>query len=821
MESRGRRQNQGGGSFMRFMGLLLGAFVLYLFYYFYWYIAVIIAIVLVVIFAEVLLKFASRARTNRANVQWRDRTNMNVAMDQANNRRASGLSSSSTSFLSFKIPSLFPYLDFDSTIVSGFESCDCQLGVTNLFKIQLRDNQQKSYIPNQHPDKDHNYHFQVDVTGPVKVIPTIITTEFLKTGEAQFSFMIKKSGRYTISVKINNKKIPQPTGETWTLLFTSDAIYPALSYIQSISRVAQSSTTGVPVEVSSEAAIYIGDSLQIQIQTLDKFGNIITDNAKNEDENQDNWTIQVNGTTITDKIVLRERLGVYIIYLTSFGKNMNTTNLLGLGVIQIRYTDRLIGSDVNTYQYSAYWDDFNPPSTQANNNNNNHTLDHLFYGQTLSKGSWVINVGTLALVPSSMISAHCFSGPESTAKNEKVWISVTDSHIQVYVYSMFNLVSKMIYSSPLNLTSLECMLVPSRPGKWQMKMTNLTKVVKVMELVTFTCPEMPRFFHLLHSKLEQNYFSKNLYFSHKFEKKAGVLKANLLKLRAKLPLTPNHCDFKIDRADLLNSAMKQFRTFDLYGHGINQSIRWRRATWKFNFLNELGIDSGGLTREFFTLFLNEIFKPETKLFFRYSSTSGYIPVGCLTKSTEESRKTTYQFVGKVIAKIVWDSLVEGRKYQVGIKLSNTILKSMLGMAVDWHDLKYDCEQVYKNKVKWLVQNNVEDMGLVFTEALEGVTKEIDLKRDGSKIEVNDSNKMEYVELLGHARLRGRNAEAVGRAVDQIVNGFSTVIPMELIEHFGVNEIQWLISGTEEIDVADWRKNTKVPTSQGEKNGSRS
>lgn len=86
--------------------------------------------------------------------------------------------------------------------------------------------------------------------------------------------------------------------------------------------------------------------------------------------------------------------------------------------------------------------------------------------------------------------------------------------------------------------------------------------------------------------------------------------------------------------------------------------------------------------------------------------------------------------------------------------------------------------------------------------LEFVTFE--LKPDGGDVLVNDQNKEEYLQL----RLRHRMLDSVKPQLEMFLTGFYEVLPPELLCVFDYQELELLMCGIPDLDVADWKKNTE-------------
>merc|ERR1711976_509314 len=106
---------------------------------------------------------------------------------------------------------------------------------------------------------------------------------------------------------------------------------------------------------------------------------------------------------------------------------------------------------------------------------------------------------------------------------------------------------------------------------------------------------------------------------------------------------------------------------------------------------------------------------------------------------------------------------------------------MLDLPVHFSDFEQDDESYYNSKIKYIVENEIDDLGLdlVFAEEEYKMddngqykTQEIELKPQGSQIDVTDENKLEYLLLLANYRLY----LSVKKQGEAFWPGFYSIIP---------------------------------------------
>ena len=80
----------------------------------------------------------------------------------------------------------------------------------------------------------------------------------------------------------------------------------------------------------------------------------------------------------------------------------------------------------------------------------------------------------------------------------------------------------------------------------------------------------------------------------------------------------------------------------------------------------------------------------------------------------------------------------------------------------------------------------------------------ELKSGGTDIPVTEDNKEEYVEMM----LRWRLERGVSQPMEALKKGFMEVLPVHLLINFDAQELEFLMAGTLEIDLDDWKGNTE-------------
>jgi len=226
--------------------------------------------------------------------------------------------------------------------------------------------------------------------------------------------------------------------------------------------------------------------------------------------------------------------------------------------------------------------------------------------------------------------------------------------------------------------------------------------------------------------------------------------------------------------------------------------------WRFEFVSEMGVDAGGLAREWFQLVTEAIFDPNLGLWQSSSANQMCMEVNPASEYCCEDHLIYYRFLGRVMGKALFDrQLVAG--HMVGY-----IYKHILGWPVTFGDLAMVDDEYYNNlKQLQTLATSGEDLSMLCldfttTQDIMGVKEEIDLIPNGAKIEVDNDNFPEYLE----ACLKYRMLDRVKPQLNELLLGFFDVIPEPLLTIFDFQELELLMCGLPDIDLEDWKEHTE-------------
>ncbi|CAI4227768.1 unnamed protein product [Auanema sp. JU1783] len=246
------------------------------------------------------------------------------------------------------------------------------------------------------------------------------------------------------------------------------------------------------------------------------------------------------------------------------------------------------------------------------------------------------------------------------------------------------------------------------------------------------------------------------------------------------------------------------RRSQLFSDSFRELFRLRPADWKKRFYivfqGEEGQDAGGLLREWFSVITREIFNPNYALFI---TAPGDMVTYMINKASyiNPEHLDYFKFVGRLIAKAIYDNKL------LDCYFTRAFYKHILNLPVRYQDIESE-DPAFFNSLEFLLKNPINDLALDLTFSLEveefGVRSIRDLKPDGSQIEVNDENKVEYVNLVCQMKMTG----SIRKQLDAFLTGFYEIIPKDLISMFNEQELELLISGLPDIDIDDLANNTE-------------
>ncbi len=259
------------------------------------------------------------------------------------------------------------------------------------------------------------------------------------------------------------------------------------------------------------------------------------------------------------------------------------------------------------------------------------------------------------------------------------------------------------------------------------------------------------------------------------------------------------------------------------------------------FDNESGVDSGGLTTEFFRIITDSLLPASDKdgdsarasmdgdeddfirpppLLRRQSSVRGAgqpmfksLPDTSLMLCPSDRPIFYYKALGRVFGMCVLYNC-RGDAATIPASLSTSLLKFLLRREINHTDVRAIDPDYFRNRMEYmLAPGGVRTMcDILGEDAIYFVADDdTELKPGGRSLRVTEQNKIEYVALLSEFYLVGR----VRRQVSQFLQGFWSIVPLQLLKNSNFDEttLSLSLSGIPCIDVDNWEKHSKGTVQQ--------
>uniref|UniRef100_A0A672Z962 E3 ubiquitin-protein ligase n=1 Tax=Sphaeramia orbicularis TaxID=375764 RepID=A0A672Z962_9TELE len=274
----------------------------------------------------------------------------------------------------------------------------------------------------------------------------------------------------------------------------------------------------------------------------------------------------------------------------------------------------------------------------------------------------------------------------------------------------------------------------------------------------------------------RDYKQKYDYFRKKLKKPADI---------------PNRFEMKLRRNAVLEDSYRRILS-------VKRPDLLKARLW-VEFEGEKGLDYGGVAREWFFLMSKEMFNPYYGLF-EYSATDNYtLQINPNSGLCNEDHLSYFKFIGRVAGMAVYHGKL------LDAFFIRPFYKMMLQKSIHLQDME-SVDSEYFNSLMWILENDPTDLDLRFTidEELFGQTHQHELKPGGTEIVVTNENKKEYIHLV----IQWRFVNRIQKQMTAFKEGFFELIPQDLIKIFDENELELLMCGLGDVDVNDWRENTK-------------
>uniref|UniRef100_A0A452HG50 HECT-type E3 ubiquitin transferase n=1 Tax=Gopherus agassizii TaxID=38772 RepID=A0A452HG50_9SAUR len=257
---------------------------------------------------------------------------------------------------------------------------------------------------------------------------------------------------------------------------------------------------------------------------------------------------------------------------------------------------------------------------------------------------------------------------------------------------------------------------------------------------------------------------------------------------------PNRFEMKLHRATILEDSYRRIIA-------VKRADFLKARLW-IEFDGEKGLDYGGVAREWFFLLSKEMFNPYYGLF-EYSATDNYtLQINPNSGLCNEDHLSYFKFIGRVAGMAVYHGkLLDGF-------FIRPFYKMMLQKPITLHDME-SVDSEYYNSLRWILENDPAELDLRFIvdEELFGQFL-IVLKQAVVLTWYVHCLYLKYSILFYSLVIQWRFVSRVQKQMAAFKEGFFELISQDLIKIFDENELELLMCGLGDVDVADWKLYTK-------------
>lgn len=230
---------------------------------------------------------------------------------------------------------------------------------------------------------------------------------------------------------------------------------------------------------------------------------------------------------------------------------------------------------------------------------------------------------------------------------------------------------------------------------------------------------------------------------------------------------------------------------------------------------EAGVDGGGLTKEFLTDVVGEVFSPENELhLFKETANNEVYPNNDIflkisrkvNLDNQQLRLLYLRFVGMIVGKCLY----EGILIDVGFApfFLSKWTSASLAEKSSVNDLSSLDHELFVNLIKLLQfseeQLNELDMNFTNIEEIDGGAYSFDLVPEGESISLSGSNRLNYIHSIANFKLN----KSLAIQTKYFLEGLYDLINASWLRMFDPRELQMLISGGNDVDIKDWKANVK-------------
>ncbi|SGZ51888.1 CIC11C00000004050 [Sungouiella intermedia] len=212
-----------------------------------------------------------------------------------------------------------------------------------------------------------------------------------------------------------------------------------------------------------------------------------------------------------------------------------------------------------------------------------------------------------------------------------------------------------------------------------------------------------------------------------------------------------------------------------------------KKSLKVQFINEPGVDAGGLKKEWFLLLTKALFSPKTGMLYNVKDSNllwfNVIPI---------DNFEMYYLFGAVLGLAIYNSTI------LELKFPTAMYKILLGLPVGLADYQEIFPEAAENlfRLRNYSEEELESIGLNFEVSFMDVfgrAHQRELIPGGTDVDVTTNNREKYIDKYARFFLM----DGMFRQLHAFKNGFSSVVDGNAFSLFLPEEMQLLLCGSEE------------------------
>eukprot|EP00656_Telonema_subtile_P010734 TRINITY_DN15214_c0_g1_i2.p1 TRINITY_DN15214_c0_g1~~TRINITY_DN15214_c0_g1_i2.p1 ORF type:complete len:625 (-),score=164.35 TRINITY_DN15214_c0_g1_i2:43-1917(-) len=235
-------------------------------------------------------------------------------------------------------------------------------------------------------------------------------------------------------------------------------------------------------------------------------------------------------------------------------------------------------------------------------------------------------------------------------------------------------------------------------------------------------------------------------------------------------------DFIIKRSELLDDTFREMMVLEKVDLRKHFTVVFQNETTRLQ-------DAGGITREWISVTVSELFDPKQGIFVTNEGGAFY------HLNPEKPAGEWHRFAGRFLAKALFE------KFVIGVHLAPFLLMQLMDQPVGLDELPEYNESEHQSLVAMREGSDVDAWEIYF-EDIPGY--------DGVSQQVDDHNKEDFIELKVDSLLEGQVKDQLAAFRE----GFWELVPAVYISVFDFQQMTLVLSGDPKIDLSDWKRNTQ-------------